>query len=74
MTEERDARPFDLFNSKIGRVSRQTAQERLDICRNCPSFVSLTTQCQECGCFMKMKTKLPNATCPLGKWGTAPKA
>ena len=28
----------------------------------------ITQQCKKCGCFMKIKTKLKNATCPLQKW------
>jgi hypothetical protein len=66
---KRPARPWDLFNKNIGRVEEQLAEKRLDICIGCPEFIKLTTQCKECGCIMSLKTKLPNAECPLGKWG-----
>lgn len=70
MTEnnERPARPWDLFNKNIGRVQTVVAEKRLAICEECPRFIKATTQCKECGCIMKLKTKLPNASCPLGKW------
>jgi hypothetical protein len=66
--DERAARPWDLLNRQLGRVDRETARERLDACRCCPRLSKLTRQCSECGCFMALKVKLPNASCPLGKW------
>lgn len=72
MNESRPARPWDLFNSTIGRVQQQVAEERLSICKQCPKYLP-TGNCTECGCFMKAKTKLPNATCPIHKWGIMPK-
>lgn len=68
--KERPARPWDLFNKNIGRVESDIAKTRLDICNGCERFIKATTQCKECGCIMKLKTKLPNASCPLNKWGT----
>lgn len=65
---DRPARPWDLFNKNIGRVEQEIAKERLDICNGCERFIKATTQCKECGCIMKLKTKLPNASCPLNKW------
>jgi hypothetical protein len=67
--EQRPARPWDLWNKEIGRVETEVAEKRLSICEGCTKFIKLSTQCKECGCIMKMKTKLPNASCPLGKWG-----
>lgn len=69
MSENRKARPWDLFNKNIGRVETVVAKERLEICKACPELIQLTTQCKKCGCFMEAKTKLPNAECPIGKWG-----
>lgn len=68
--EQRPARPWDLFNKNLGRVGDQIAEERMDICRSCDKYIALTHQCTECGCIMNLKTKLPNASCPLNKWGT----
>jgi hypothetical protein len=64
----RPARPWDLFNKNIGRVQTEISEQRLSICKECPKFIFSTSQCKECGCIMKLKTKLPNASCPLGKW------
>lgn len=65
---ERPARPWDLWNKNIGRVTTIVAEERFEICKACPNYVSLTHQCTECGCIMNAKVKLPNASCPIGKW------
>ena len=65
---KRSARPWDLFNAKIGRVPEDIQKIRYNICKDCPYFISLTTQCKICKCFMKEKTKLPNASCPMHYW------
>jgi hypothetical protein len=65
----RPARPWDLYNKKIGRVIEVVAKERLETCKGCEHYISLTSQCKKCGCVMFAKTKLPNAECPIGKWG-----
>jgi len=67
--DNRTARPWDLFNKNIGRVQTIVAEERMSICNGCDRLIKATKNCKECGCFMTLKTKLPNAECPLGKWG-----
>lgn len=42
--------------------------ERALICRDCDRLLRATWSCKECGCFMKIKTRVPSAECPLGKW------
>jgi len=49
-------------------VVKEVAQARYDICKKCDKFKKSTAQCKECMCFMKMKVKLEQASCPLGKW------
>jgi hypothetical protein len=44
------------------------SQKRLDICQECPKLFKPTGTCLACGCFVKAKTKLTKAACPLGKW------
>jgi hypothetical protein len=61
------ARPWDLFTSKT-RVPIEIALERYEICKGCPELIQTTKTCKKCGCFMAAKTKLPHASCPLGKW------
>jgi hypothetical protein len=65
---DRPARPWDLFNKNLGRVSDTIAEERMAICNGCEMLIQATKTCKECGCFMSAKTKLPNASCPLNKW------
>lgn len=60
-------KPWDLLN-KNNYTEEEISQLRLDICEECPSLIKLTKTCKECGCFMTMKSKLKEATCPLGKW------
>jgi hypothetical protein len=66
---ERPARPWDLFNKNLGRVETEIAEERMAICDGCEHLIQATKTCKKCGCFMAAKTKLPNASCPVGKWG-----
>ena len=40
--------------------------DRMKICTDCEHFTG--TKCDQCGCFMRAKTKIPQARCPLGKW------
>lgn len=68
MDKKREARPWDLFNKKIGRVDIEIANSRMSICNSCPELIQATKQCKKCGCLMHLKTKLPNASCPIGKW------
>ena len=49
-------------------TSDEDANSRYEICKSCPELISLTKQCKKCMCFMVIKTKVKNATCPLGKW------
>lgn len=44
------------------------AEKRLSICKECPFFVSATSQCKKCGCFMQAKTRMSGAKCPISKW------
>jgi hypothetical protein len=62
-----DTRPWDALNP-TKYTDEETARKRMDICEVCPRLLKPTYQCKECGCFMKVKTKLEHATCPIGKW------
>lgn len=66
---ERPARPWDLINPNLVHVPSEIAEERMSICNGCENFKQLTKTCNQCGCIMPLKTKLPNAACPVGKWG-----
>lgn len=49
-------------------VSTEESTRRMTICESCPNLTVVTQQCSVCGCFMKAKTKLNSANCPVGKW------
>lgn len=61
-------RPWDVISPNVPKVSEDKAEARLNICLECPELIKATKQCKQCGCFMSLKVKLQNATCPLGKW------
>jgi hypothetical protein len=62
-----EARPWHYVNPN-NYVAEEVSAHRMDICLSCDKLIQITKQCKECGCFMSAKTKLQNATCPLGKW------
>ena len=41
---------------------------RWDLCLGC-EFLTDSNRCKKCGCFMKVKHKIAQASCPIGKWG-----
>lgn len=53
----------------IWQKYNRMAEERMKICVECDRFNETLSQCRECGCFMKAKTKWPMAVCPINKWG-----
>lgn len=63
-----DVRPWDLIDPRVERASDDEARRRFNICKRCPELTETTRRCKQCGCFMFGKTKLKDATCPLGKW------
>jgi hypothetical protein len=46
----------------------ELATERLKMCETCPHFKKIARQCDLCGCFLDLKTKLLAASCPIDKW------
>lgn len=62
-----DTRPWHVIY-KDHYVNDLVLESRLNTCRQCPEFIKLTTQCKKCGCVMKLKGLLKEATCPIGKW------
>ena len=62
-----DAKFWDLFNGSA-RSPEELAESRLEICKGCEWFRKNTQTCKKCGCFMKLKTLIDKASCPVGKW------
>ena len=52
----------------MGFTTKEKAAERLNICKSCDRIIKVTLTCKECGCFMKVKTKLETSKCPKNKW------
>ena len=50
-----------------GRAAMEEYKKRVDTCLNC-EFITGAFRCEKCGCYMKLKTKLKNAKCPIDKW------
>ena len=65
---DRDVKPWDLINPNQPRAGEVVSGMRFDICKGCDFFRPKTQTCQKCGCFMKAKSMLLNAKCPIGKW------
>ena len=62
-----DVKPWDLLK-KNNKAPEELSQYRLKICKQCKFFRERTQTCRKCGCFMRLKTTLEHAKCPIGKW------
>lgn len=47
-------------------VGKDLGDKRFAICKACPHLKE--DRCTLCGCFMKAKSKIPGAQCPIQKW------
>jgi hypothetical protein len=64
----KDVTFFDLFDPSEERSDKELIEQRLAICNECPWFNKRSARCRQCGCYMKLKTTLERAKCPMGKW------
>ncbi len=51
------------------KIIFEIADKRFAICKECPMLNTALNRCNDCGCLMLLKTKVPTAECPQGKWG-----
>lgn len=65
---DKDVTFFDLFDPNQERSNRALIESRLEICNGCEWFSKRMVKCKKCGCFMRLKTTLREAKCPIGKW------
>ena len=56
------------------KVSIEVQEYRYNTCQSCEKLYKPTDNCKACGCFMKVKTWMPDQACPLNKWPKAPAA
>ena len=68
MKDNGDVEFSDLFDPKQPRSDKELIESRLAICNTCPAFSKTLQKCRKCGCFMKLKSTLRQASCPIGKW------
>jgi hypothetical protein len=61
-----EARPWHMATEK--KADQAEFDRRMSICEGCEFFKKLSKQCSKCGCFMKLKTKIDRAHCPIHKW------
>jgi hypothetical protein len=58
----------DIIRIKKINNKKYTAKERIEMCELCEHFKPGTRQCEICWCFMDIKTKMKNKSCPEDKW------
>lgn len=58
----------DWLKPSTPRASDEVIESRLNLCQACEHFKQNGSRCKLCGCFMKLKTELEKAKCPIGKW------
>lgn len=58
------------FVYKFFKMKTNLANDRLNICKNCPSKLHTTMGdvCEECGCILDAKTRVKDEECDLDKW------
>lgn len=44
-------------------------EQRMKICMDCEHFNKSGSTCNQCGCFLGLKTSWASESCPIGKWG-----
>jgi hypothetical protein len=49
-------------------TSTKVYNDRLEICKACEFYFKPTGSCKKCGCFMRLKAKISNMSCPIKKW------
>jgi uncharacterized paraquat-inducible protein A len=57
-----------VFSGSAFFASKIKAQERYKTCQSCAFFVARSKRCAKCGCFLRVKTKIELAECPIKAW------
>ncbi len=58
----------DWWNYEPLLATMKVAEGRRSQCFGCPRYNHLTGQCEECSCFVLIKSLAAGESCPLGKW------
>jgi hypothetical protein len=67
-TTGKNVSPLDFLKTSTSYAQPELEAERYSQCQSCEHLRKKTNQCKLCGCFMKLKVKLLEAECPIGKW------
>jgi hypothetical protein len=59
---------YTLIKEGRALAPEEIAQKRIQVCESCEFLKKEIYQCDKCKCFMKVKTKLIAAKCPIEKW------
>lgn len=54
------------FVFAAGGINEELGKQRTKVCRNCVNYDN--GRCKECGCFIDLKTRVPQEECPIGRW------
>ena len=63
-----DVKFTDIFDPRKPRSEQDEVAARFEVCKTCEFFLPRSERCKKCGCFMRLKTTLQQASCPIGKW------
>jgi hypothetical protein len=59
----------DFLRGKLPVITQEEiAVERMKVCNDCSYKTKLSNQCSLCHCFLDLKTKLVQSSCPIDKW------
>lgn len=58
----------DVIAGKLILSSGELATERMKVCAECDAYQKLTMQCKLCHCFLPLKAKILDSSCPIDKW------
>ena len=60
-----------LVSSNTFLVTDDVANQRRAVCNSCPKqllFAGVIKYCEDCGCALRLRTKISYVPCPNGKW------
>lgn len=57
-----------VIKGELTLSSDELARERLKVCAECEDFRRLARQCSLCNCFMDLKAKVLDSSCPKNLW------
>ena len=66
-TAPKPVRILDLLDPHSPHADTHTRRSRMSVCKSCEEL-NFLDQCGICHCFMRAKTWLLDAECPIGKW------